>query len=105
MREPTASQRLAVERGRLHVDVLRRVVLRLDDEPSARRTCVGGRHRNLDPELEAFAGFAFAEKGVTRVTVGFRELLGSLEPMSPDVQTNPKFNDTEDEIKNMQPTK
>ena len=26
-------------------------------------------------------------------TVGFSELLGSLVPMPPDVQTNPKFND------------
>lgn len=29
--------------------------------------------------------------------------LGSLEPSTSDVQANPKFNDAEDEIKNMQP--
>jgi hypothetical protein len=40
---------------------------------------------------------------VTCVTVGFSDLLGSLEPSTSDVQANPKFNDTEDEIKNMQP--
>ena len=51
------------------------------------------------------AGFASFAKCVTRITVGFSDLLGSLEPISPDVQTNPKFNDAEDEIKNMQPTK
>jgi hypothetical protein len=43
-------------------------------------------------------------KRMTGVNAGFCDLSFSFESIPPDVQTNSKFNNAQDEIKHMQPT-
>ena len=50
---------------------------------------------------ECGAGFAILQKGVTRVTVGFSELLGSLDNIPLYIYSKPQFNYTEKEINAM----